>query len=297
MQETSGKFGILVAVDGSASSNAAVRWAAREAAMRHLPITLIHVIPPAVVSSRAQSVLDRVQDAQTNQARHVLDDARRFIFDCVEDDTIGEVRIELSFSLVVPALIDASKDALMVVVGRHGTGAFNGHLLGSVGSGLLCHAHCPVAIINDDDEEPPTPKDTCAPILLGIDGSPSSERAAALAFDEASRRGVPLIALHAWSDVSAFPLVGTDWRQYEGDANEVLDQALARWQQQYPDVEVRRQVVCDQPARWLAGESAHAQVTIVGSHGRGGFAGELLGSVSSAVAGSVWVPVIVTRDS
>ena len=297
MQETTGRFGMLVAVDGSASSNAAVRWAAREAALRHVPITLIHVIPPAVVSSPTQSVFDRLQDAQTNQARHVLDHARRILVDCVEDTATPEVRVELDFAAVVPALVDASKDALMVVVGRRGTGTFNGHLLGSVGSGLLRHAHCPVAIINDDDNEPPTPNDTRAPILLGIDGSLSSERAAALAFDEASRRGVPLIALHAWSDVSAFGFLGADWRQYESDGNEVLAQVLARWQQQYPDVQVRRHVVCDQPARWLAVESEHAQLVIVGSHGRGGFAGALLGSVSSAVAGSVWVPVIVTRDS
>ena len=185
----------------------------------------------------------------------------------------------------------------MVVVGSRGLGAFNGHLLGSVSSGWLHHAHCPVAVIHDDDSQAPTPEDIRAPILLGLDGSPSSERATALAFDEASRRGVPLVALHAWSDISVFPILGMDWRQYEDEGHHVLAQRLAGWQQQYPDVHVQRRLICDQPARWLSVESQHAQLVIVGSHGRGGFAGALLGSVSSAVAHSVWVPVIVARDS
>jgi nucleotide-binding universal stress UspA family protein len=119
----------------------------------------------------------------------------------------------------------------------------------------------------------------------------------ALAFEEASRRGVGVTALHAWSDVAVFPVLGMDWREYRDEGQEVLAERLAGWQEQYPDVAVRRRLVCDRPAHWLIEESRHAQLVVVGSHGRGGFAGMVLGSVSSAVAQSARVPVIVARRS
>ena len=81
-----------------------------------------------------------------------------------------------------------------------------GLLLGSVSTGLVHHSSCPVAVIRPE----PAPADGDAPVLLGIDGSPASEAATTLAFDEASRRGVGLVALHAWSDVAVFPVLGMD---------------------------------------------------------------------------------------
>jgi hypothetical protein len=98
---------------------------------------------------------------------------------------------------------------------------------------------------------------------VGIDGSPASEAATALAFDEASRRGVPLVVLHAWSDVGVFPNLGMDWRTYR---DEVLGERLAGWQERYPDVQVHRRLVCDVPARWLLDESTKAQLVVLRSH-------------------------------
>lgn len=136
--------------------------------------------------------------------------------------------------------------------------------------------------------------DDTAPVLVGVDGSPASEDATALAFDEASRRGVDLVALHAWSDV-VYPALGMDWQGYEEEGREVLAQRLAGWQERYPDVRVQRRVVCDQPARWLVDLSDQAQLVVLGSHGRGGFAGLVLGSVASRVAQSAKAPTIVAR--
>jgi nucleotide-binding universal stress UspA family protein len=193
---------------------------------------------------------------------------------------------------VVPTLVDASNDAQLVVLGSSRRASGRG-MLGSVSAGLLHHANCPVAVVPDPESTQHGIRD--APVLVGIDGSTASEGAAALAFDEASRRGVPLMALQAWSDVGVLPILGMDWRTYRDKGAELLGERLAGWQERYPDVQVHRRLVCDVPDRWLIEESKNAQLVVLGSGGRGGYAGMHLGSVTSAVVRSARVPVIVVR--
>jgi nucleotide-binding universal stress UspA family protein len=121
--------------------------------------------------------------------------------------------------------------------------------------------------------------------------------ATAIAFDEASRRHVGLVALHAWSDADASEWPGVDWPATQSMAEQVLSERLAGWQERYPEVDVRRIVVCDKPARQLIQHSEEAQLTVVGGRGRGGFAGMQVGSVSDAVAQLARMPVIVARQS
>lgn len=290
MSEVPTKYGILVGVDGSAESRAAVSWAVGEATMRHEPVTLVHAIQPVTVSWPIATEQAAVAKWQEDNARDVLIQARNDLTAAMDQSRLVDVRTEVLISNVVHALVDASLDARMIVVGSHGKGALGRLALGSVSSGVVHHAHCPVAIIHADGASP-----AGAAVLLGIDGSPASEAATAFAFEEAAGRGVPLVALHAWSDVGVFPILGMDWRTYQSQGEEVLGERLAGWQERYPDVRVERRLVRDTPARWLIEESRHAQLVVLGSHGRGGFGGMLLGSVSSAVARSAKVPVIVVR--
>jgi nucleotide-binding universal stress UspA family protein len=284
--------GILVCVDGSEAAEAAVAWATREAGLRDLPITLMHAVAPVVVGWPVGQLYADMPEWQRETAQQVMDQAHKIVNVNLDDVKPHEIRTEIIYSDIVPAMIDASTDASMIVVGSQGLGALGRLLLGSVTAGLLHHAYCPVAVIHSNADLTPVAD---APVLVGTDGSPASEAAIALAFDEASRRGVGLVALHAWSDVAVFPMLGMDWRDSEAEGHEILAERLAGFHEQYPDVRVKRVIVCDKPSRWLLEEAAHAQLVVVGSRGRGGFAGMLLGSVSSRVAQAATVPVIVTR--
>jgi nucleotide-binding universal stress UspA family protein len=281
---------IVVGVDGSPASDAAVRWAAREAMMRVLPIKLINVVAPTLVSS-AMAPNHTITQGEEGQARQILKQARRIVEELTGEKP-PDIHTERQYAGVVPTLVDASNDAQMVVVGRSGR-AFGRGMLGSVITGLLHHANCAVAVVPDPESAQHEMGE--APVLVGIDGSTASEAAAALAFDEASRRGVPLLALQAWSDVGVFPMLGMDWRTYRDKGAELLGERLAGWQECYPDVQVQRRLVCDVPDRWLVDESKNAQLVVLGSGGRGGYAGMHLGSVTSAVVRSSRVPVIVAR--
>lgn len=288
--------GIVVGVDGSAASHAAARWAAHEATLRNLPLSLVHVVPE-IAGGAAQFV----SAAARAQLRHQQDTAaRKILVDAIA--TVSEscaapgpdVSGEVIHGHPAPTLVDLSKEARMVVVGPRGLGAFGRALLGSVTTALVQHAHCPVAVIHDG--APTSAQPNALPVIVGIDGSPASESATAIAFDEASWRGVELIALHAWGDVSPFPVPDDLWPELRTSAAEILAERLAGFQERYPDVTVQRLLVADRPARRLLDQSESAQLVVVGSHGRGGFAGMLLGSVSTAVVHAARTPVIVARQ-
>jgi nucleotide-binding universal stress UspA family protein len=261
--------------------------------MRVVPIKLTNVVAPTLVSS-AMAPNHTITQGEELQARQILKQARQIVEELAGEKR-PDIHIERQYVGVVPTLVDASNDAQMVVVGSSRR-AFGRGMLGSVIAGLLHHANCPVTVVPDPESAQHGIRDD-APVLVGIDGSTASEAAATLAFDEASRRGVPLLALQAWSDVGVFPILGMDWRTYRDKGAELLGERLAGWQERYPDVQVRRRLVCDVPDRWLVDESKNAQLVVLGSGGRGGYAGMHLGSVTSAVVRSARVPVIVARHA
>lgn len=288
--------GIVVGVDGSQESESAVDWAAREAALHDVELTLAHVLPDAPNRTWYEiSIADQLDQLARQRGREILCQATTIAQQAVAAERPITIREYTAKRNVVSAMADLSKDASMLVVGNRGLGRIGRVLLGSVSAGLLRHAHCPVAVIHAKSD-PPMQSER-APIVVGIDGSPASEAAVAVAFDEAALRGVELIAVHAWSDLTVYAYPNEEWIALRPQAEEILAERLAGWQERYPDVTVRRVVARDHPAHQLLVHAESAQLVVVGSHGRGGFAGLLLGSVGDAVAQAARTPVIVARSS
>ena len=288
-------LGIVVAVDDSPASNAATCWAAREAAMRNLPLTVVNVVTTPSATYPPVPYPESLGVWLEDQGRKAVAHAVKIAEDAMTTDRKVTVGSEIVFSTPVSALVKMSDEAEMIVVGSSGKGVLARGLLGSISSSVVQHAGCPVAVIRDEDPLMPDPQH--APVLVGIDGSPASELATEIAFDEASRRGVELIAVHAWIDFTISELPGLDSAAVLWEVERSLAESLAGWQGRYPDVTVHLVIVSDAPARELIEKSESAQLVVVGSHGRGGFNRLMLGSVSNAVVHGVKVPVIVARPS
>lgn len=291
MSTAASSLPIIVGVDGSPASRVAVDWAARDAALRGADLKLVHVlVPPAVMAFPEVPMPPGFMEWQDEEGRRLLDSAVKTV---EEAGAEVEVSTDMVSGPAVPVLADLSSSAQMIVVGCRGHGALARGLLGSISTGLAHHAHCPVAIIHDED--PLMAHPSKAPVVVGVDGSPASENAVAIAFEQASFRGVDLLAVHAWSDTGVFEFPGADWSTLQAAGEETLSERLAGWQERYPDVPVRRVVVADKPAHQLLEQAESAQLLVVGSHGRGGIAGMLLGSVSTSVLHGARMPVIIVR--
>ncbi|MCC9183414.1 universal stress protein [Mycolicibacterium mageritense] len=286
------RHGIVVGVDGSPPSDAAVAWAARDAALRRVPLTFVHALPIAAAPAWLDMGLpDDYWAWQKKRGQEIVAQAR----DLANKVTAGGEPLQFAAEVVsghsVSTLIDYSHNADLLVVGCRGLGKWGRRLLGSVSASLVRHAHCPVAVIHDGPQHADD-----APVVVGVDGSQASELATEIAFDEASRRGVELVVVHTWNDLD-YDFPDVKWAELKPREDRVVSEQLAGWCERYPDVPVRRVVQRDRPAYQLVEQSDGAQLVVVGSRGRGGFPGMLLGSVSATVVESVQTPVIVARRS
>ncbi|MCV7077547.1 universal stress protein [Mycobacterium szulgai] len=287
MSKLRNHLGIVVGVDGSPGSKIAVQWAVRDAELRNVALTLVHVLP---VAART--------DGKRAQGQQILDEAQQLAIESRQGESL-QIDCEMHSGKTLPALIELSKRATLVVAGCLGTGTLRGRHLGSVSAGLIHHAACPVAVLHDDVEL--DSELAQAPVVVGVDGSPKSEQALAIAFDEASRRKVGLTAIHTWRPVGVFDEIvsfpGPGWQTLRAREDEVMAERLAGWGERYPDVEVNRIVARNDPTPQLVDSSKWAQLVVVGGHGSGGFIGTIFGSVSAAVVLLTHVPVIVARGS
>lgn len=135
-------------------------------------------------------------------------------------------------------------------------------------------------------------------IVVGIDGSPGAAKALTWAVEEAERTGATLEVVSVWHtpyvDAYAYTTAAIDPTELEASAQEVVDDAV----EQYRDrVKIQTRVVCGAAASVLLDAAKNADLLVVGSRGRGGFAGLLLGSVSQQVSHHASCPVVIVPDS
>ncbi|MPZ85308.1 MAG: universal stress protein [Actinophytocola sp.] len=293
MSDISGRP-VVVGVDGSESSLRAVRWAADRCGRRGTGLRLVHACQ--VPTGYRPGIVDEgtLRTAMESQSRGWLAEARQAAEQAVPGLHIDTV---LEVAPSVPALVKESGDASLLVLGSRGLGGFTGLLVGSTSVELAGRARCPVVVVRGPgDEAPPTE----GPVVVGVDGTELSEAAIGFAFAEASVRQAELVALHAWTDLvleTAFPsgAAALDFTPLAQEAEETLAERLAGRQEEYPDVHVTRKVVRERPTRALLRFAENAQLVVVGSRGRGGFRGLLLGSTSQHLLQHARCPVAVVR--
>ena len=192
-------------------------------------------------------------------------------------------------------LINASTTAGLTVVGCRGQGGFAELLLGSVSSQLAAHARGPVLVVRPAA----APADATLPVMVGVDGSPTNRSTVDFALAEAAARGVPLVAVHAWwaPSYQAVDAVGAwtvDPVMVKQQAERLITEATAGWSQRYPDLTVDHRLIEDPDVEGsLIEASRSAALMVVGSRGRGGFRGLLMGSVSQALVHHAHCPVAI----
>ncbi|MBH0781736.1 universal stress protein [Nocardia bovistercoris] len=286
---------VVVGVNSSAGSRQALRWAAEAAATSHRPLRIVFGLDlfrlSATVESR-EAITPAIIDSMRGNAHTVLVDAAELARQIAP--TI-DIDVEICDESPAKALIERSESAHMVVLGATGDVGTFGHL-GSTLLNVTSHGHGSIVVVRGG-ERPPE-----GPVVVGIDGSPVSESAIAAGFAEASARGARLVAVHSWSDWGTGDFAGKhpvviDANQLETAEQAILAERLAGWQEKYPDVEVIRKVYLAGPTQTLMQWSARARLLVVGSRGRGGFTGLLLGSTSNYLVQHADCPVLVAHSA
>jgi nucleotide-binding universal stress UspA family protein len=283
---------IVVGLDDSDAARAAAGWAAREAAARHARLHLVSAYP---ITGHVSGVADVIPGITQGDA---LTERQRAVQAELTADHPG---LKVTGVVVredpVRLLLREADHALMLVVATRSAGRLSHVALGSVAFGVTAKAHVPVAVIRPGADH----GDPAGPVVVGVDGSPVSEKALAFAFAAASARQAPLLAVHAWDADKAFdpamPGVAgwSSLTDLEDVERVVLAERLAGWRERYPDVAVETTLLTEKPTDGLERLSKKARLVVVGSRGRSRLAGMVLGSTSQHLIVHGGSPVVVVR--
>jgi nucleotide-binding universal stress UspA family protein len=285
---------VLVGVDGSVGSAAALDWAAAHARAEHRPLAVVHAAGHVVVTDFGLDVVagqEQLLALGHQLAQDAVARAR-----AVAPDVDAHAFVQLGDPREVLVALAAS--ASVLVVGSRGRGAVASLLLGSVGVALTASAPCPVVVARRTDD---APDDGPLPVVVGFDGTADSAGALTLGFELAAEQHRPLEVVAAVDDTWLYPapeLVGPEVLREATDAWQLLlSESLAGSGEKYPDVEVRTRLERGSPALVLEEASRHAALVVVGARGRNRLVGRLLGSVSRSVVEHARCTVAVVRGA
>jgi nucleotide-binding universal stress UspA family protein len=282
---------IVVGVDGSPASVAALDWAMEEAVSDDRPLHLVSAYAFSMADS-APIAAPLWEDLE-RAAQTIVDEAAARVR---AKAPMVDVTTAVRRAPASVAILEAAADAAAVVVGSRGHRSLREALLGSTARQVAMHASCPTVLVRElGDRVPASPRR----IVVGTDGSATSRAALDYAFAQADARGCELMVVRAWwLDLSGgrqIELASTTTEELEESYRASLAGEVADLAERYPDVVVHQVVVRDEPAAALARLSSGADLLIVGSRGRGGFRSLLLGSVSHRVLQLAEGPVVVVR--
>jgi nucleotide-binding universal stress UspA family protein len=281
--------GIIVGYDRSTEAKFAAAWALDEAGRTGATVEFVYAYEwstwlPAASMVPATSVWP---DSETDRA--IKENLEEAVTTARRTHPDVHTKTSIVHNSAALTLIGRSADAELVVVGSRGHSGVTA-LLGSVSAAVSAHAQCPVIVVRGE----PAP---AAPVVVGVDDSPSSHTALAFAVDEAVARGVPLRVIRAWTPVTGLwedtPMAT---RTVTADERQPFDELMAGWQQKYPQLRISAEAVVEHPASALTGASSTAQLLVVGTRGRGAVRGMLLGSVSQHVLRNAVCTVAVVHD-
>lgn len=251
---------VVVGVDGTEETFRAVRWAAAHADRHGTGVRLVH----AVEHHRDPAGVLRAALAAVTAAGLPV------------TATIGDVS-------AAELLVRESAGASLVVLGTQGHGGFSGRLIGVAASTVAARGSCPMTVVGG--AEP-----MAGPVVVGVDGTPTSDAAVDFALREASLRGTDLLAVHGLVDPVSATVLDPD------RAHELVAERLAHLVGRYPEVKVTQEEVRNKPGAALVEYGAGAQLVVVGSSRRIGKRGLVLRSTGQHLLYRAPCPIAVVRS-
>ncbi|TDO48337.1 nucleotide-binding universal stress UspA family protein [Kribbella sp. VKM Ac-2571] len=284
---------IVIGYDGSQGSRSALQWAAVAAHRAMAPLRIVEAFELVVVTRPSPGhivPLDAVRTARQTGLDQLADDIRT---------QYPGLRVETSLvgGPAPGALLEAAQDARLLVLGSRGLGGWSGLLVGSVATQVTTHAECPVVVVPHDlrgrAHEGPT-------VVVGVDGSKVSAKAIDFAFDQAESMHAKVVAVHAWTSPFLTYADGASMLQFDeekvrDESRLLVAESVAGAAAEHPDVEWSTELSMGSAAQALVRRSESADLLVVGSRGRGGFTGLLLGSVGQSALHHTHCPIAIVH--
>jgi nucleotide-binding universal stress UspA family protein len=287
---------ITVGVDGSATGREALRFALSEGALRRARVRVVHAWTIPALTMAGVGMVPSFAEVEDELGESAAESLRADLERVGMSGEGVEIEQRVVKGDAAGALVELSEDADLLVVGSRGRGTVAAAMLGSVSQACLQHASCPVAVVHVAHYG------EHARLVVGVDGSSGAAAALEWAYAEARLRGIAVHALCAYQEpwglsggVVRTPEAVHELRQALGKTAAELVESVERAAPD--DVEVTGETIAAPAGPALVAAASDADMLVVGTRGRGGFASLTLGSVSRHCAAHAGGVVVVVRPS